>query len=196
MIFTEYVPYDTKGLGYAYNACAASCNTEWVAFRDSDVMLLGNYGHLIEQILRTHGQRFDLFTCVTNRISNPAQQATGIASPERDLVKLYELQKARFEKFGTNVLELTTPIAGYFLLFRRTLWQEIPFPLSSNEPGARPSPKILGIDTTWTRSVLAARKKIGLIRGLCAIHYYRMHCTNRYDCSHLIKRGFIYQNTD
>jgi hypothetical protein len=173
-------PFDRRGLGWAYNNYAeiVPSSEAWICFMDFDVMLFpSSIPMLIEDVVMRLGNYFDYFTCLTNRVLAHHMCVDGNISGERDLVKLYQLAMRRLEEHGDHVSQWTESFAGYFMLFKKSLWEEIPFPLivtarkGSNE---HEQCRVLGIDTEWHRRLEAAGKKMGCIDGLTAIHYYRM----------------------
>jgi len=170
-----FTPFDRRGLGWAYNSCAATVPHSdcWICFLDFDVMLFpSSVGIMIEDTISKFGKYYDYFTCLTNRVLADWMCVGGKASGEHDLVKLYQLAISRMEDFGTHVSPWTQGFAGYFMLFRKRLWEEIPFPVSAEAGGKQC--RVLGIDTEWHRRLEAAGKRMGCIDGLTAIHYYRM----------------------
>ena len=168
-------PFDRRGLGWAYESCAAIVPSSecWICFMDFDVMLFpSSIGILIEDAVRQYGKEYDLFTCLTTRVLANWMCVGGKASGERDLVKLYQLAISRMQEHGSHVSPWPEPFAGYFLLFKKRLCEEIPFPKTGKADGKKC--RVLGIDTAWYRRLEAAEKKIGCIDGLTAVHYYRM----------------------
>jgi hypothetical protein len=168
-------PFDRRGLGWAYNNCASIVPDSdcWICFMDFDVMLFpSSIGIVIEDVISKYGTVYDYFTCLTTRVLADWMCVDGKPSGERDLVKLYQLAMRRLSENGTHVSKWDKGFAGYFMLFKKSLWEEIPFP-TCGEAGGKMC-KVLGIDTEWHRRLDAAGKRMGCIDGLTAVHYYRM----------------------
>lgn len=167
-----FTPYSIdKELGTAYNeSCSIVPNSnDYIALMDADTMFLSpNYGRLIHDILVTHGDTFDLFTCFATRIGNKEQRYNEIIDEDRDLVSLKNKVLECEAAYGNTVTELSRLISGHFLLFKKSLWEEIKFPLETHRG------KILGIDNKWSNNVLKSGRRIARINGLLMVHYYRL----------------------
>jgi len=140
---------------------------------DFDVMLFpASIGILIEDAISKFGAHYDFFSCLTNRVLAKNMCVGGKISGEKDLVNLYKLAMSRIEQSGTHVSKWKGSFAGYFMLFRKRLWDEIPFPNIglANKKACR----VLGIDTEWHRRLIKAEKRIGCLDGVTAVHYYRL----------------------
>jgi hypothetical protein len=183
-----FSPFDRRGLGWAYNSCCSIVPSDdcWICCLDFDVMLFpSSIGILIENVISKHGAYYDYFTCLTNRVLANWMCVGGKISGERDLVNLYKLAMDRIDQHGTNVSKWEQGFAGYFMLFRKKLWREIPFPTVAT--AGEKQCRVLGIDTEWYRRLKAAGKRIGCIDGLTAVHYYRMaeqHADHRHMLEH------------
>lgn len=174
-----FTPYSCEGnLGKAYNeSCSiVPLDTDWIVLMDGDVMFTSNsYGKQIEEVISQYHNKFDLFTCFATRIGSLAQRYDLDISEEKDLVKLHQMTLEAERNDYAKVSSVNIPIAGFFLLFQKKLWNKFKFP----EGG------LLHIDTSWSRHLLDRGMRIGKIKGLLAVHYYRLH-SGREDKSHLI----------
>jgi hypothetical protein len=173
-----FAPYDTRGLGHAYNRhCALVPNDlDWVCFQDIDVMFYSTQrmGEQLEAAIKDYHPQFSVFTAVTNRSSlGCRQQQLDKVRDERDLLKLKERADYQTEHFKGKVENMHSPFSGHFFLFPKWLWKAFPFAEIGASPAA-PGHNILGIDTDWEYRLRKAGHKFGLMYGLMATHYYRM----------------------
>lgn len=176
-----FTPYNSnKLLGKAYNDVCKIVpnNNDWICLMDADTMFLSNnYGKQIEEVTKKHSQ-YDIFTCYATRIGGLDQRWKGKICNSENLTELKkEVLKAE-KKYWGEVTELRRSISGHFLLFKKCLWDEIPFPHKSSQGS------ILGIDNVWSNRCLKKGKRIGRIDGLLVAHYYRLD-SNMQDKSHL-----------
>lgn len=175
----EFVPFNPNGIGFAYNECCAIVpqTEDWIAFRDSDVMLFGQYGNMMRRAVEEYGNQFDVFTCWATRIGNPDQQYQSTISSERNLVSLkWHTDQASKTPFA--VKPIGPHISAHWFMFKKSLWEKFPFP-TRTEVGP-----MLSIDWDWSRNISKHGHRIGLIEPMLAVHYYRMH-KHWQDVSHL-----------
>jgi hypothetical protein len=172
-----FMPYDTRGLGFAYNRHCALVpeDTDWICLMDIDTMFFSSQrmGEQLEQVITEFGSKFSAFTCVTNRAFRQSQQQLMNIRDERDLVKLKQRADFQTRTRQGKVEELRTPLNGQFLLFPKSLWRQYPFAEVGRAKKA-PGHHILGIDTDWRERLYADGRRIGLIHQLMAVHFYRM----------------------
>lgn len=161
------IPYSIdKNLGRAYNIAMQSIpDGDWACLIDYDVQFL-----LPEsiQILYTYADQADkdaLYTCYTNRIHPQSPQLlNGFLCDDADIRYHYQVAKAQKEKLY-QVTPLETNISGFLMLLHKDLWQQFHF----NEDG-----KCLGVDTEFSKRLLAASKEIYRMDGLYVFHQYRI----------------------
>lgn len=172
------IPYSLDGnLGRAYNEECALIphDDDWIVLLDGDVMFTSNtFGQQIHDVIRG-GRNIDLYTCEATRIGSPSQRLNNEISEERDLTVLHQLVMEREKTEWAKVSFINTTVSGFFLMFQKKLWNQFPFP----EDG-----KLLDVDKKWSSALRKAGKRIGKIKGLVAVHYYRLH-SGRRDKSHL-----------
>lgn len=170
--FLHFVPYSlAQNLADSYNAAVQDSDRsiEWILITDADVMFLTpRYGHLIAQVIADHPEA-GLITCVTNRIGAASQRAKDIPEREGDLLTLRNAAVARAEKYGATVSKIAPPCSGFFLLFRRSVWQTV---------GGFKGRGLLGMDWRFSRDVAAAGFPILRMNGLLAVHFYRLDGAN------------------
>jgi hypothetical protein len=133
---------------------------------------------MIENVFMNDAGGYDYFTCLATRIACKYMCVGDDARNERDLVKLYNIATERLKGGIKPKPWNEESFAGYFMMFKKKLWEEIPFPLlgtaNIGDNNDQRVCKVLGIDTEWARRLKAAGKRIGNLDGLTAVHYYRM----------------------
>jgi glycosyltransferase involved in cell wall biosynthesis len=167
-----FTPYDKDGIGVAYNKCCSIVPAgSWICLMDADVMLFpSTFGDIVNAAILA-APHIDVWTTMVTRINNAERTVCpgGQRDEERDLVKLYEKSVAWAASHAGDVMEAPMPaLAGYFMLFRKELWDKFPFP---EDVGGR---RVLGIDTTWSQHLKANGCRFGIIEGLLAVHYYSL----------------------
>jgi hypothetical protein len=182
------MPYHPAGLGRAYNDhCSIVPNEDdWICITDTDVMFFSSQ-KLGEQIADAieRNPEYQVFTCPTNRICNGCEQQLRVPGirDARDLVALKREADRQMSLHRGVVTPVRGFFAGYFLLFRKSVWKQIPFPDVGSQGGS-----ILGIDSTWAKRIHTEGIQVGLIRGLVATHFYRLD-KGEGDLSHLSDPG-------
>lgn len=172
-------PYSTdKNLGLAYNkAISALCKSddEWICLMDHDAMFLTP--DAIE-IMHKYSEQNPgcLLTCYTNRTHPSSPQLfNGQVSEESDIkhhIRIAEKQKSLLYK----TQNITSTMSGFLMLFPISLWKEYAF---------LEDKKCLGVDSSWTTTLLQAGKEIKLMTGLYCWHTYRI-MTRIDDKAHLL----------
>lgn len=168
-----FTPFDKRGLGYGYNACCEVVprSDDWIALMDADTCLFpSNFGDLIEEAVTNHPQ-YDLYTARatrTHRLS--VDQQFPFTDRMTSFVALKKVADTAALNFRGQVKPLTCKsVSGFFLLFRKSLWEELKFPTVGSK-----GHRNLGIDTAYVQAIRAAGKKIGVLQAPLVVHYYRM----------------------
>lgn len=161
-------------IGKAYNDAIADTSAEWICLRDGDTMFLTpDWGRVIDEVISN--AEYDLYGCVTNRLGDTTQTVPGMFN-EMDITKHYEKAKEVESKY--SVTPHSGAVAGCFMLFKRSLWEQIKF--AENTPC---------FDFIFTRDAERLGYKIGLIRHLYIFHGYRIWQKDRtaawHDSAHL-----------
>jgi len=172
-----FKPYDTRGLGVAYNRhCALVPNaTDWICLLDTDTMFFSSQRlqEQLESVITNFHPQFAAFACVANRAFRSSQQQLRHIRGERDLVKLKQRADWQVVHRQGRVEELKTSLNGQFLFFPKSLWTAFPF-AEVGQAKRGGGHHILGIDTEWHARLRAAGLKMGLIHSLMTVHFYRM----------------------
>lgn len=153
-----------KKIGKAYNDTIKHFPDEdWVLVTDQDAWLWPELADKqIEDVIEKHGHEYNLLGCMTNRV------AYGIQKPFKqdfDNMDVFHHRKRALELYEKNygqVQEINSPIAGVFMLFPKTFWNDNPF----NE-------KVHYADTEFSKHAIRSAKKIGLCTGIYTFHWYR-----------------------
>lgn len=164
-----FTPFDTKKrLGYIHNQyCKLVPNPDdYICILDPDTMFLHPHQQSwIEEILRNMGNDFDLFGCYTNRVGVKQQVALPENFNDFSLEKHCELA-TRFYSHYHNIIKETNLIAGFFMLFKRSLWDKIKF-----EQG-------IDFDIKFCNAVKKSGGRIGIMQGIYIFHQYRILADN------------------
>ena len=175
-----FTPYDPRGLGVAYNNCCRIVPDDaWACVMDADVMLFPSYFGDAVQAAIAKDPGVDVWTTCATRINCNREIVCpgGREDEERDLALLYRKSVDWAKAHEGQVERMRTQwLGGYFMLFRKSLWKQYPFPemIQKTSRGARRGCTVLGIDTTWSNELHKAGKVFGLIKGLLAVHYYSL----------------------
>jgi hypothetical protein len=177
--FTPGDPH--KRIGKVYNSHCESVpnNHDWICVRDGDTMFLtSNWSQVIQDVIKRYPDTA-LFGCYTNRVGLKYQltEEEGF-SDNPDIAHHAAIARARWEKYGTECVEIDKPVAGMFMLFPRWIWTKAPFK-------DKLVLKNKFFDWDFGERIIQLGGKVRLIKGLYLMHYYRMH-TGREDKSHLL----------
>ena len=151
---------------------------DWICIYDIDTLRTrSTWGYDVEKMIEAN-KDFDLLTCLATRSGTHPQRLNNKIYPTRDMVVLHNVCENQYNKVKSfRATQVNFPVAGFFLCFRKSLWNEFSF--NSTPKG------ILSVDRRWCLRLLEAGKRIGVCHKLVLIHYYRLH-KHRKDISHLI----------
>jgi hypothetical protein len=176
-----FTPADpNKKIGKVYNAHCESVpnNEDWICIRDGDTMFLtSNWSEIITEAVKRYPDT-SLFGCYTNRIGLDYQLTEHGFSENPDIKHHAKIARERWEKYGSECVEINKPVAGMFMLFKRSVWTRVPFKdeLVINNKF---------FDWDFGERVIKLGGTVRLIKGLYLMHYYRFD-KGRQDKSHLI----------
>ena len=143
---------------------------DWVCFCDGDTaFLIADFGHQIKKYVEKYPDT-GLFTSYASRCHYAVQvrKGTDMENPSI-LYHKYKAEQTR-EKLDGQVKEINRKIAGHLMVIQKKTWTEIRDTVAKNAAGKN----ILSVDTKISRAVLAANKKILLMRGIYIFHYCRL----------------------
>jgi len=153
-------------------------DNDWICLRDGDTMFLHhNWPKQIEDIIKAHGNNFDLIGCKTNRLGCKWLLHEGKLSEDPNVLNHYQIAVDLHDNHYSEVTETPYNLAGFFMLFPKKTWNRTKFP-----EGLFYQNKF--IDFMFSNEV-KEWGKIGLSKGLYIFHFYRFNKNIR-DISHLI----------
>lgn len=154
-----------KNLGKAYNdEMALIPDGDHVCFRDIDTLLLTpNTPRIIEGYITRFPDA--VLTCYTNRISPLSRKQLFRQQMSDDSDIVHHMEIAEKQEANDSVSRINHTISGFLLVFSKELWKLYPF----KETGL-----CLGIDTEWSRRLLANGVPILRMNGVYCWHTYRI----------------------
>lgn len=164
MRISYLTPYSqSKNFGQELNERISDQKTDWICLTDSDACFLTpRYGNQIYEVCQT--TEFDLIGCITNRLGRPIQRHTLEMCNNWDMSEHYKRAKQReLEHWGVvdDITDLKF-VAGMFMLFRKSLWDQIKF-----------KENCITWDDQFSSDVRSIGGKLGLMKGLYMFHFYR-----------------------
>jgi hypothetical protein len=169
-------PYSVeKNIGKAYNEfCDLVPNEDdWIVMQDGDMMYLRpDFGSVIHDTLQKHGDKYQLFGCLTNRLASTHQLHENTFSNDHDIMNHLQIAK---QYDGTEVVD-THGIAGLFMCFQKKTWKKV--------GGFQENTHTF--DSEFSVKVKRKGMKIGIMKGLYVYHQYRPWSNSpRTDVKHL-----------
>jgi hypothetical protein len=144
----------------------------WICLTDQDVLFLTpNVGRIVSNVIIEHGDDTDLFTCQTNRLGNPARcYANGLTAQDSDILNHIKIARKLEREHGHECVEVKDRIvAGMFMLFHKSVWQDNPF--DEHTIIYEINHHLSSFDVRWTKGIKGSIKKI---LGIYVWHTYRM----------------------
>lgn len=163
-----FTPFDTKKrLGWIHNQyCKLVPNPDdYICILDPDTMFLNPHQQAwIEEIVEQHGKNWDLLGCMTNRIGVEEQIHSEFAFNSKYIIT-HTFIAEKLHNTQSEIKE-TNLIAGFFMLFKRSLWDKIKF-----EQG-------IDFDIKFCNAVKKSGGRIGIMQGIYIFHQYRLLSDN------------------
>lgn len=171
-------PYSTeRDIGKSYNRFMARFSDEdWVCFTDGDSMFTTHYfGHQIQEVIDANPE-YSTFTCMTNRVMTPYQRDMKYWAVN-DMSSHWDIGANYWDTWHTEVQDITDeqPFSGVMILTQVKTWRDL---------GGFPEGAMLGIDNAYHLANQKAGLKVGLMKGIYLMHYYRNGNPN--DKQHLL----------
>jgi hypothetical protein len=172
-----------KNLGKSYNEYVRKLTSnpnDWIFFIDGDCKALDpNWGKHIEDLINKYPDT-GIFTAITNRCGNRHQCYLGSRSNDENILHHYQLSNYVKETSYLKVTQINRVISGYFFGFSRKTFDLVGgFTEIDGE--------ILKVDNKFSKKVLNIGKKILLMDGVYAFHYYRLHEADpKHSINHLL----------
>ena len=158
-------PYNTeKNIGKGLNEfCSIVPDDAWICLQDGDMMYLTpDWGVQIEEVIRRHGNDYDMFGATTNRLSKMYQRDNEADFDVTDIVYHYE-KAVRLRDINWGQVKEVPQLAGLLLLFRKSLWERIKFEENS-----------IIFDTEISKRIRRSGGKLAVMKGLYVFHLYRI----------------------
>ena len=161
-------PYSTeKNIGKALNEfCSNVPDGDWICLQDGDMMYLTpDWGVQIESVVSKYGNHFSLIGCMTNKLGRNIQRYKGEFNTNNDILYHYNIAVDLRDKHFGEVEDITKKkyVAGLFMLFPKSLWNDIKF----KEDSAI-------FDDEFSKEIIKQGGKLGLMKGLYVYHLYRI----------------------
>ncbi|MBF0577718.1 hypothetical protein [Dysgonomonas sp. GY617] len=166
-----FAPFDSeKNIGRSHNQhCEIVPNSEdWICITDSDVLfLLPDTKKQIHDTIIRHGNDYQVFGCLTNRIASHHQRF-GVPDLfyETDIMTHKRNAKIAQDHY-TMVRETDLNIAGFLMIFQKKTWEKYRF-----------SDNSLRFDSEFTDKVRANGGKLAIMQGVYVFHDYRLGYDN------------------
>lgn len=160
-------PYaEDLNIGRTYNeACYLTLagQDDWFVITDHDAMYLHPKSKSqVHDNIRKYGDTYDIFGCLTNRVSVPQNLYGGKMSDNPDVTYHRQIaERLHVEHYG-EIYPTKKITAGFFLAFSKKVWEEHPFVENS-----------VHLDRLFCESVLKSGGQIGIMMGVYMFHYYR-----------------------
>jgi GT2 family glycosyltransferase len=168
MIYHFNTIFSGKSIGKYYNECCRLVSDrDWICLWDADVMsfhTFANWNLFLEQAINENPDVW-LFGCTTGRIGTHKQRTGKTQCQNPNMVYHRNISEERFKTFGLNVRKDVGSISGLMMLFSKTAWQAL---------GGFTETGMLGVDTDFSKRIIGAGGKIGILQGVYVMHYYRM----------------------
>ena len=183
----EFTPSGTgpklKDYGTALNKhCELVPNDDdWIIIRDQDTMYFpGPYRQIIKEAIEKHPDT-GIFGAYTNRIGLSWQRLTPEPSEDSEIMNHYAIAAKRYSKYGSRCTEVNRPIAGFFMMFKKSTWKNIKF-----KEGDFSIHHDALFDWEFSQRVLGSGLSTRLIEGLYLFHFYRFHQADYRSVKHLM----------
>ncbi len=175
-----FTPFCTdKKYGDSRNACFDLVGPDdWVCLRDIDTMALTtDFGNLVEEAIKLHGDKYELFGCLTNRLGThycKHQLYNGELSDNTDI--LHHVSIAEQCRQDKTVTECNL-VSGMFQLMRKSTWERL--------GGFNNS---IRFDIEFSYKCRENGVKMGIINSIYLFHAYRLRSGKNpeYDYHHLL----------
>lgn len=136
----------------------------WIGITDHDAMFLRpDSKKQISDIVAKHGDKYDVFGVITNRLFGPHQRYGGVFSDNPDInYHLRVANRCHNLEYG-RVVRTTINIAGLCMVFNKDTWERVG---GFNENS-------MFLDKQFTDAVMATGGRLGIMKGVYVFHLYR-----------------------
>lgn len=164
--FEVHIPWGVNGnLAEAYNLIMKQAQTDWVLLLDHDIFFCNPHWYQICQIAIEQAEKENcgLISCVTNR-NGSQKQKSFIINNSFNILDHIKLAKELYEKFGNKLIESEPPLAGYFFLVNKKIWENIGGFCQVIEN------KVEHIDGNFSDRLYRNKYKLLILQGLYVFH--------------------------
>lgn len=168
MIF-DITPFRTdKNIGKAYNERIELLPDDaWIIIRDGDCMYLTpDYGVIIENIIKNHGEEYALIGALTNRLGIEELCYKGKFNEETDAYYHY-VRANTIKSTNKGLIKETQMCAGFFMMFKKETWLKVGG--FSEDMADAPF-----TDKRFSAKIIKNGGKIGIAQDLYLFHCYRI----------------------
>ena len=167
-------PYSPElNIGGSYNEACARCE-DWICITDQDTLKFEGFADRVQEIVE-RADKDMIITCRTNRLAKSNKNLVPGMYEEGDINKHREVYHSLWEEHGAELEPTDQPIAGVFMLFHKSVWEQVKFREYS-----------IQFDMQFTQDCKKAGFKPMVATGLYIFHLYRWG-KNVMDISHLRK---------
>jgi len=182
MIF-KIQPYtvDKSQFGVEYNLhCSVVPKGEWILLLDWDAMILSRESYALMQKAIDRYPDTAVFGAMTNRISY-SHQRLGVEMDGNDSIRNHiKIATEQAMKYSDGESVEAPAIAGFFMLFNRTYWEQIGgFQEKIMDDRGRL------FDENFSVKAWNIGKKCRVIKGIYCFHQYRLMSENYKNKDHL-----------
>jgi len=168
MIYHFNTIFNGQNIGEYYNECCRIVpDGNWICFWDADVMTFHTFGNMNDFLEKAIAENpgVKLFSCVANRIGTHKQRVNKTQDTNPSMIYHRKQAEQYLKKFGNQLRTDTKTVSGLMLLFQKSTWQAV---------GGFTEKGIAGVDTDFSRKISSHGWKVGILRGLYVMHYYRL----------------------
>lgn len=172
-----FSPYSIeKNLFDAYDKHAQLVPDEndWICFTDGDVLFLTpNYGHILEGYIKRYPE-MGMFVAYASRAGYPSAMSKLGNAANPDITFHRDVAVQLLRKFGPTlaIKPYNRRASGHLMLIKKSTWSKIRDEAKKLVEDEKK--KILGVDTKISYAILGQGMKIGLMRAIYVLHYFRL----------------------
>lgn len=156
-------PFQPGDIGSGLNDfCERVPDDAWICLRDADTLFLTPRQQLQIQAIVEDEPPFELIGCMTNRLRASYQLHGGAMSDEPDIRVHVAIAEQREADHWAQITPCAGPVAGMFMLFRKSLWNQVRF-----------RSRTFYFDKLFSCDVQRQGARLGIAQGIYLFHLYR-----------------------
>ena len=142
---------------------------DWICLRDIDTIPPLHKEFILQCEQIASEGKFDLVSCMTNRIGLNHQLHKGIFNEDFNFMNHKTIAQELHGRYGCQVVETKKTIAGLMMMFKVETWRKVGgFPLGGIQI------KNAMLDYWFCKKIIAIGGKMGIAKGIYLFHAYRM----------------------